>query len=186
MTTATTTMAMMMVMMMNVLFLLPSLSKGSSSSSSSSFTVNTDNSILHSTPVSEQQPSCFDSMIYDDSGTTNIVEFICTKDAVKEYKDITHFTDHNMEIGLGVPQRIDGNENEKNAIREVLKLQDEYMKNEVLSMPEYTQARPHCKNANELCAFWSAVGECETNRVFMLGNCPAACRFCLLLHSNLA
>ncbi len=28
-------------------------------------------------------------------------------------------------------------------------------------------------------------GECESNRVFMLTNCPAACRFCLLLHSGM-
>ena len=50
----------------------------------------------------------------------------------------------------------------------------------------HTYIHSNSKNTNELCAFWSAVGECESNRVFMLSNCAAACRFCLLLHSGLA
>jgi hypothetical protein len=88
-------------------------------------------------------------------------------------------------INVGVTQRIDGSETEKAAIREVLERMDEYFVKEVLSLPEYVYSRTRCKNSNELCAFWSSVGECETNRVFMLTNCPAACRFCLLLNSGL-
>ena len=41
------------------------------------------------------------------------------------------------------------------------------------------------KNDHELCAFWTSVGECETNRGFMLDNCPAACRLCLLSNTNM-
>jgi ShK domain-like len=89
-------------------------------------------------------------------------------------------------INVGLTQRIDGSETEKAAIREVLRRMDEYFLREVLALPEYAYARSRCKNSNELCAFWSSVGECETNRVFMLTNCPAACRFCLLLNSGLA
>ena len=41
------------------------------------------------------------------------------------------------------------------------------------------------KNDHELCAFWTSVNECETNRGFMLDNCPAACRLCLLANTNM-
>lgn len=73
----------------------------------------------------------------------------------------------------------------------------------------------YSQNLNELCAFWVAVGkskllycnndraknhlihifcfnnivvvagECESNRIFMLSNCAAACRFCLLLNTDI-
>lgn len=43
----------------------------------------------------------------------------------------------------------------------------------------------YSKNYHELCAFWSSVGECETNRIFMMENCVAACRLCLLASVNL-
>ena len=41
------------------------------------------------------------------------------------------------------------------------------------------------KNVHELCAFWTSVGECESNRKFMLEHCPAACRLCLLSNINM-
>jgi hypothetical protein len=41
------------------------------------------------------------------------------------------------------------------------------------------------KNRHELCAFWTSVGECESNRGFMLDNCPASCRLCLLSSINM-
>ena len=41
------------------------------------------------------------------------------------------------------------------------------------------------KNDHELCAFWTSVGECESNRGFMLENCAAACRLCLLANTNM-
>lgn len=39
------------------------------------------------------------------------------------------------------------------------------------------------KNKNELCAFWTYVGECESNRGFMMENCAAACKMCLAMLS---
>ncbi|CAJ1937230.1 unnamed protein product [Cylindrotheca closterium] len=108
-------------------------------------------------------------------------QFSCTHDFFA-----TRYQVDGSTIDVGVTQRIDGSEIEKAAIREVLARMDSYFFNEVLAMPEYEYARPRCKNTNELCAFWSSVGECESNRVFMLSNCPAACRFCLLLNSGLA
>jgi len=108
-------------------------------------------------------------------------EMTCTREVLEmrtQYDDVS--------INVGVTQRIDGSESEKQAVRDVLKHMDNYFFHEVLALQEYEYARSRCKNSNELCAFWSSVGECESNRVFMLSNCPAACRFCLLLHSGLA
>eukprot|EP00980_Cylindrotheca_fusiformis_P022284 scaffold9176_cov129-Cylindrotheca_fusiformis.AAC.8 len=47
-------------------------------------------------------------------------------------------------IDVGVTQRIDGSDSEKEAIREVLKSMDHYFFNEVLAMPEYDYVRPRC------------------------------------------
>ena len=60
-----------------------------------------------------------------------------------------------------------------------------YMDEEVMSRSEYEHVRSTCRNNHELCAFWTSVGECETNRVFMLQNCAAACRLCLLQGTNM-
>mmetsp|Transcript_8355 Transcript_8355/g.17319 ORF Transcript_8355/g.17319 Transcript_8355/m.17319 type:complete len:151 (+) Transcript_8355:197-649(+) len=108
-------------------------------------------------------------------------EMTCTKEVLE-----TRTLYDRVSINVGVTQRIDGSDAEKQAVRDVLKHMDNYFFHEVLALPEYEFSRSRCKNSNELCAFWSAVGECESNRVFMLTNCPAACRFCLLLHSGLA
>mmetsp|Transcript_52385 Transcript_52385/g.126783 ORF Transcript_52385/g.126783 Transcript_52385/m.126783 type:complete len:186 (+) Transcript_52385:157-714(+) len=107
--------------------------------------------------------------------------FVCTRDVL----ELREQYDGEM-INVGITQRVDGAETERKAIRDVLHQMDMYFFEEVLAFPEYSYARSRCKNSNELCAFWASVGECETNRVFMLSNCPAACRFCLLLHSGLA
>jgi len=108
-------------------------------------------------------------------------EMTCTREVLETR---TRYDD--MSINVGVTQRIDGSDAEKQAVRDALKHMDNYFFHEVLALPEYDFARSRCKNSNELCAFWSSIGECESNRVFMLTNCPAACRFCLLLHSGLA
>jgi len=110
-------------------------------------------------------------------------DFVCTRD-VLELRD-KYDGDDGM-INVGITQRVDGAEQERKAIRDVLHQMDMYFFEEVLAFPEYSYARSRCKNSNELCAFWASIGECENNRVFMLSNCPAACRFCLLLHSGLA
>jgi hypothetical protein len=44
-------------------------------------------------------------------------------------------------INVGVTQRVDGSETEKQAIRQVLKNMDNYFFNEVLALPEYEYAR---------------------------------------------
>lgn len=88
-------------------------------------------------------------------------------------------------ISQGVVQRIDGTEAEKTAIRDVIALMDRYFLDELLSKPDYESIRTKCQNNNELCSFWTALGECESNRIFMLSQCAAACRFCLLLHTNI-
>lgn len=108
-------------------------------------------------------------------------EMTCTREVLE-----TRTLHDSISINVGVTQRIDGSDAEKQAVRDVLKHMDNYFFHEVLALPEYEYARSRCKNSNELCAFWSSVGECESNRVFMLTNCPAACRFCLLLHSGIA
>jgi len=108
-------------------------------------------------------------------------EMACTREVLE-----TRTRYDNVSINVGVTQRIDGSDSEKQAVRDVLKHMDNYFFHEVLALSEYEFARSRCKNSNELCAFWSSVGECESNRVFMLTSCPAACRFCLLLHSGLA
>jgi hypothetical protein len=51
-----------------------------------------------------------------------------------------------QKISAGLGQRIDGTESEKQAIRNVLKLMDEYFLNEVFAMPEYETIRTQCMN----------------------------------------
>lgn len=96
----------------------------------------------------------------------------------KNKKNVNHFTDR------GVRQRVDGSTDERAGVHEVIERMDRYFHDEVWSKPEYEHVRGRCQNVNELCAFWASVGECETNRWFMLSNCAAACRLCLLLHTN--
>jgi len=128
------------------------------------------------TVVSSNEPVCIIG-----NNTSLLPEMTCTREVLEMR---THYDD--VSINVGVTQRIDGSDLEKQAVRDVLKHMDHYFFHEVLAVPEYEYARSRCKNSNELCAFWSSIGECESNRVFMLTNCPAACRFCLLLHSGLA
>ena len=90
-----------------------------------------------------------------------------------------------FDMDLGVEQRITGSESEQLKIRNVLRKMYTYFEEEVLSRSEYEHVRRRCKNDHELCAFWTSVNECETNRGFMLDNCPAACRLCLLANTNM-
>ena len=90
-----------------------------------------------------------------------------------------------FDMNLGVEQRITGSESEQLKIRNVLRKMYTYFEEEVLSRSEYEHVRRRCKNDHELCAFWTSVNECETNRGFMLDNCPAACRLCLLANTNM-
>ncbi|KAL7536918.1 hypothetical protein ACHAWF_007136 [Thalassiosira exigua] len=90
-----------------------------------------------------------------------------------------------FDVDLGVEQRITGSETEQLRIRNVLRKMYAYFDEEVLSRSEFEHVRGRCKNDHELCAFWTSVGECETNRSFMLENCAAACRLCLLANTNM-
>eukprot|EP00934_Nitzschia_sp_Nitz4_P003216 Nitzschia sp. Nitz4//scaffold150_size53981//5559//7428//NITZ4_006669-RA/size53981-processed-gene-0.79-mRNA-1//-1//CDS//3329537047//3206//frame0 len=117
-------------------------------------------------------------------------EYYCTPDPIT----LRQHLDGRL-LDVGVTQRIDGTDEEKRAIRGVLKQMDDYFYEEVLAMPEYKYVRPMCKNTNEvntlmlitfenlwfqeltricisipqLCAFWTSVGECESNRVLDIG-----------------
>mmetsp|Transcript_13538 Transcript_13538/g.24526 ORF Transcript_13538/g.24526 Transcript_13538/m.24526 type:complete len:153 (-) Transcript_13538:1755-2213(-) len=81
---------------------------------------------------------------------------------------------------IGVEQRIDGTQEEKDKVHEVIAKTTRYLNLEVWSLPHYREVRENCNNSNELCAFWASVGECETNRSFMLKKCALSCRLCLL------
>lgn len=88
-------------------------------------------------------------------------------------------------VHLGVSQRLSGSEQEIQRVQEVLSDMIRYIDEEVMSRSEYEHVRESCVNQHELCAFWTSVGECESNRVFMLQNCAAACRLCLLKSVNM-
>jgi len=90
-----------------------------------------------------------------------------------------------FDMDLGVEQRITGSETEQLRIRNVLRKMYTYFEEEVLTRSEYEHVRGRCKNEHELCAFWTSVAECESNRGFMLENCSAACRLCLLANTNM-
>jgi len=96
----------------------------------------------------------------------------------------TETSKYNPHVDSGVPQRISGSAAEQQRITDVMGKMHEYFVDEVLSRPEYAHVRNKCKNNHDLCAFWTSVGECETNRNFMQDNCAAACRLCLLASTN--
>jgi hypothetical protein len=64
-------------------------------------------------------------------------DFACSEDVLKTRNQVD-----GVSIDVGVTQRIDGSDSEKEAIREVLKNMDNYFFNEVLSMSEYSYVRP--------------------------------------------
>ena len=63
-------------------------------------------------------------------------EMTCTRE-VRE----TRTQYDNISINVGVTQRIDGSDAEKQAVRDVLKHMDHYFFHEVLALPEYDYAR---------------------------------------------
>ena len=93
----------------------------------------------------------------------------------------TTIKDRNLNFAtVGVRQRLSGSEEEIMKAQEVLMEMIRYIDEEVMSRSEYEHVRESCKNEHELCAFWTSIGECDSNRKFMLQNCAAACRLCLL------
>jgi len=80
---------------------------------------------------------------------------------------------------FGVVQKVNGNLKEKTL--DNVKAMLHYMGKSVdyLSLP--SKIRSNCKNSNELCSFWAAIGECENNISFMKIQCAPACRSCHLI-----
>jgi hypothetical protein len=68
--------------------------------------------------------------------TTPDEEMVCTRDVLETRRMYDGFT-----INVGVTQRVDGTDSEKQAIRDVLKHMDHYFFHEVLALPEYAFAR---------------------------------------------
>lgn len=64
-------------------------------------------------------------------------QFACTDDVLATRDRIDGYT-----INVGVTQRIDGNDAEKKAIRDILRRMDDYFFKEVLALPEYESVRP--------------------------------------------
>ena len=63
-------------------------------------------------------------------------EMACTREVLETR---TRYDD--ASINVGVTQRIDGSDSEKQAVRDVLKHMDDYFFHEVLALPEYDHAR---------------------------------------------
>jgi len=107
--------------------------------------------------------------------------YICTDDPAS----VRHALHQTVpESFYGVKQRVDGTEAEQEAVQRVLQTMYAYFATNVLALPEYKMVRDKCKNKNELCAFWTSVGECDANRSFMVSQCPASCLLCLHLHPS--
>lgn len=133
----------------------------------------------------DSQPTCL--------GVDSHHTYLCTDSprtalgTIKAHEKAIHGTSSQDRtiINTGVSQRLSGNEDEINKVRGVLAEMMRYMDEEVMNRSEYEHVRDSCRNDHELCAFWTSVGECESNRVFMLQNCAAACRLCLLQNTNM-
>ena len=63
-------------------------------------------------------------------------DFACTYDVMTLRKQLD-----GKSFDVGVPQRVDGTEAEREAVGEVLKRMDDYFYEEVLAMPEYGHVR---------------------------------------------
>lgn len=63
-------------------------------------------------------------------------EMLCTREVLETRTRIDDGS-----INVGVTQRIDGSDAEKQAVRDVLKHMDNYFFHEVLALPEYDYAR---------------------------------------------
>lgn len=78
---------------------------------------------------------------------------------------------------LGVHQYV-MNDNQTN---ELINSSISYYESKILSNSNYVQKLRHaCKNLYEQCSYWSTIGECVNNPVFMLSSCSLACKSCLL------
>mmetsp|Transcript_34633 Transcript_34633/g.81651 ORF Transcript_34633/g.81651 Transcript_34633/m.81651 type:complete len:549 (-) Transcript_34633:247-1893(-) len=79
---------------------------------------------------------------------------------------------------FGVIQNADGSQEELTleAIRKMMKYVES---DEFMFLPK--KIKENCKNKENLCSFWAAIGECENNKSFMKVSCAPACQSCHLI-----
>lgn len=41
-----------------------------------------------------------------------------------------------------------------------------------------SSSKESCRDLRDLCKFWSSIGECESNKLWMHKNCPISCDKC--------
>jgi prolyl 4-hydroxylase len=108
----------------------------------------------------------------------------CNELKSEERKLLTTLSLNNVELlertaKFGEKQTATGNQADTtlDVVREMV----EYMESsdEFMALP--TALQEHCRNTNELCAFWAAIGECEANIAFMKVKCAPACKSCHLI-----
>ena len=136
---------------------------------------------IHNSPFTPLTSSSSSSNTQSTTTTT-------TKTTLTQEERFRNALQYLSKLKIGAPQRIDGSTSEQIAVQKVILQMEDYFKNEILAHPLlYSQVVEYglCQNTNELCAFWTSVGECESNRGFMLTNCAASCRLCALLYMNL-
>eukprot|EP00521_Asterionellopsis_glacialis_P009210 CAMPEP_0195287084 /NCGR_PEP_ID=MMETSP0707-20130614/4297_1 /TAXON_ID=33640 /ORGANISM="Asterionellopsis glacialis, Strain CCMP134" /LENGTH=555 /DNA_ID=CAMNT_0040346809 /DNA_START=40 /DNA_END=1707 /DNA_ORIENTATION=+ len=78
---------------------------------------------------------------------------------------------------FGVKQSAEGSE-----VRDTLNIIERsiiYYETEAVNLPK--RVMKDCLNRHELCSFWSAIGECENNKAYMVTNCAPACGSCDLI-----
>ncbi|KAL7543208.1 hypothetical protein ACHAXR_012506 [Thalassiosira sp. AJA248-18] len=63
-------------------------------------------------------------------------------------------------------------------IAEVVARTEFYFVNHVLLYDDLSSYRLSCRNFDENCAYWAAVGNCESDPGYMGKHCPAACSDC--------
>mmetsp|Transcript_19033 Transcript_19033/g.39883 ORF Transcript_19033/g.39883 Transcript_19033/m.39883 type:complete len:542 (-) Transcript_19033:463-2088(-) len=80
---------------------------------------------------------------------------------------------------FGVVQSVAEGNHKQATLDTMQKMMDYLDSNEYTSLP--SKIKKNCKNNNELCAFWAAIGECEKNISFMKVQCAPACQSCHLI-----
>mmetsp|Transcript_12439 Transcript_12439/g.19152 ORF Transcript_12439/g.19152 Transcript_12439/m.19152 type:complete len:543 (-) Transcript_12439:630-2258(-) len=106
----------------------------------------------------------------------NFMSTECHRSCFQCYEDSTQF---------GVEQEIPAeDEDHYQATVDLIENTSKYMK-EMWSNEEHNRYNYKCKNMNELCSLWAAVGECESNLDFMGRNCAPVCQSCHLLDIRL-
>jgi len=56
-----------------------------------------------------------------------------------------------------------------------------YLRDVIIPYRKYDKVRENCVNRNTNCAFWSVIGQCESNTDYMTHECAPSCQTCHLL-----